>query len=63
MVKIFRVTGYAVNRRGHTVGIQYDVIAESAEPATDGALHSAIAEGYCLIRFTSAVVLVEADNA
>lgn len=63
MVKIFRVTGYAVNKRGHTVGVQYDVIADNAKSATDGALHSAIAEGYCLIRFTRSTEWTEADHA
>ncbi|MBL0878671.1 hypothetical protein [Serratia ureilytica] len=63
MVKIYRVTGYAVNRRGHTVGIQYDVVAGDAESAKDGAWPAAIAEGYQHIRFTRSTEWTEADHA
>lgn len=53
----YRVSGYAVNRRGHTVGIHYDVPATNTEQASANALRQAVADGYRYICLTSTVAL------
>lgn len=60
MIKTFHVTGYAVNRRGHTVGIHHTVTATSADAAQPEALRRASADGYQHIRIS---YVQEADNA
>jgi hypothetical protein len=62
MAKTFSVTGYAVNKRGNTVGVQYDVQATSTEQAMVSALRLATEEGYRFVRLTSAIAQ-EADHA
>lgn len=53
----YRISGYAVNRRGHTVGIHYDVPATNTEQASANALRQAVADGYRYIRLTRTVAL------
>lgn len=60
MIKTFHVTGYAVNRRGHTVGIHHTVTATSTDNAQSEALRRAAADGYQHIRIC---YVQEADNA
>ncbi|AHE72691.1 hypothetical protein M942_05990 [Enterobacter ludwigii] len=52
MPKTFTITGYAVNRRGHTVGIHHTVTATSADAAQTEALRRAAADGHKHIRIT-----------
>ncbi|MFZ4171181.1 hypothetical protein ACEV60_21375 [Enterobacter ludwigii] len=52
MLKTFHVTGYAVNKRGHTVGIHHTVSATSTDNAQTEALHRAAADGHKHIRIT-----------
>ncbi|EBD4136918.1 hypothetical protein CS699_24155 [Salmonella enterica] len=46
MLKIFHVSGYAVNRRGNTTGIHYDVRAVSIDKAKQAATTQALADGW-----------------
>ncbi|HHA1934656.1 TPA: hypothetical protein ACOEP6_003119 [Enterobacter ludwigii] len=50
MLKTFHVTGYAVNRRGHTQGVHYTLTATSADAAQTEALRRAMTDGYQHIR-------------
>lgn len=49
----FRITGYGVNKRGMTVGINYQLISSSTREATAHALSQAQSEGLSYIRITS----------
>lgn len=46
MLKTFHVSGYAVNKRGNTVGIRYSVQAAGAPQAKQTAAEQATAQGY-----------------
>lgn len=46
MLKTFQVSGYAVNKRGNTVGIHYDVRASDVAQAKLAAQQEAISAGY-----------------
>ncbi|WP_436882849.1 hypothetical protein [Enterobacter asburiae] len=52
MSKTFNVTGYAVNRRGHTQGIHYTLTSTSSDAAQTEALRRAAADGYQHIRIS-----------
>ena len=52
MLKTFNITGYAVNRRGHTQGIHYTLTATSADAAQTEALRRAASDGYQHIRIS-----------
>ncbi|HHL2709064.1 TPA: hypothetical protein ACQ39K_000552 [Yersinia enterocolitica] len=52
MLKQYRVSGYAVNKRGNTMGIYFDVKAIDIDGAQDNALRLAVADGYRYIRIT-----------
>jgi hypothetical protein len=59
MRKTYQVTGYAVNRRGHTVGIHYTLTATSESAARSTAQQLATEGGYNHIRIT---LVQEAGN-
>lgn len=50
MRKTFQIDGYAVNRRGHTVGIHYTMTSTSPETAKSTALLLAHKGGYKHVR-------------
>jgi hypothetical protein len=52
MPKTFNITGYAVNRRGHTQGIHYTLTAADHFEAQTEALRRAISDGYQHIRIS-----------
>jgi hypothetical protein len=57
MLKTFQVSGYAVNKRGNTVGVRFDVRASSIDKARQAAAEQASAEGYQYPRLVRAVAL------
>lgn len=61
MLKYFRVSGYAVNKRGNTIGIFYDVQSTSAKRATIKAEKNAVEDGFRYIRLTR-TILQEVHN-
>lgn len=52
MRNYFTVKGYAVNKRGLTKGISYDVFAEDAVKAREMAVKCAERDGFSYIRIT-----------
>ncbi|MHC0025998.1 hypothetical protein [Enterobacter vonholyi] len=48
----FHITGYGVNKRGLTVGINYQPISSSTREATAHAMSQAQSEGLSHIRIT-----------
>lgn len=50
MLKTVLVTGYAVNKRGHTVGIRHSVTAVNADAARVEAERLTIEDGYQHVR-------------
>ncbi|MFB5951566.1 hypothetical protein [Klebsiella pasteurii] len=50
MRKTFQIDGYAVNRRGHTVGIHYTMASTSPETAKSTAQLLAQQGGYLHVR-------------
>ncbi|EEJ8448073.1 hypothetical protein GVB59_002872 [Salmonella enterica] len=46
MIKHFHVSGYAVDRRGNTRGIHYDVRARNPDKAKEAAAAQALAGGW-----------------
>jgi hypothetical protein len=56
MRKYFQVSGYAVNKRGNTVGIFYDVQSTSAKQAIIKAEKHAEEEGFRYIRLTRTIL-------
>ncbi len=50
MLKTFRLSGYAVNQRGNTVGIHFSVNAANNISAMAQAKQQATQEGYSYIR-------------
>ncbi|EEW0651686.1 hypothetical protein J5K60_001829 [Escherichia coli] len=52
MRNYFRVTGYAVNKRGLTVGIHYDITASRAREAISHATLQAQRDGLTHVRIT-----------
>ncbi|VAS78830.1 Uncharacterised protein [Klebsiella pneumoniae] len=52
MRKTFQIDGYAVNRRGHTVGIHYTMTSTSQETAKSTAQLLAQRGGYKHVRIT-----------
>jgi len=52
MCNYFRITGYAVNKRGLTVGIGYAVTSSDIKSATAHAMTQAQREGLSHIRIT-----------
>lgn len=57
----FNVTGYAVNKRGLTVGIAYQVEAEDGATARDAGLSMALTKGMTYPRVLR-VVLAPVDD-
>ena len=55
MLKTFHVSGYAVNKRGNTVGVRYDVRASTVTQAKHAAEQEATAQGYRHPRLSSAI--------
>lgn len=53
MAKTYQADGYAVNRRGHTVGIRYTIPASCKGVAINTAHQLAEKGGYKHIRITS----------
>ncbi|EQC0068482.1 hypothetical protein ACY0L0_002899 [Serratia marcescens] len=56
MLKYFQVSGYAVNKRGNTIGIFYDVQSTSAEQAIIKVEQNAIEDGFRYIRLTRTIL-------
>lgn len=52
MRNYFRITGYAVNKRGLTVGIRYEVTSTDVKAATAHAMLQAQREGFSHVRIT-----------
>lgn len=52
MRNYFRITGYAVNKRGLTVGIGYQLISSDTKTATTHAVLQAQREGLSHVRIT-----------
>lgn len=52
MRKTFQIDGYAVNRRGHTVGIHYTLTSASPDTAKSSAQLLAQQGGYKHVRIT-----------
>ncbi|HFU6515539.1 TPA: hypothetical protein ACGPDV_000934 [Klebsiella pneumoniae] len=52
MRKTFQIDGYAVNQRGHTVGIHYTMTSTSPETAKSSAQLLAQQGGYKHVRIT-----------
>lgn len=50
MLKFFRIDGYAVNKRGNTVGIHYIVTSNNSAEAVTRAKQRANQDGYRYIR-------------
>lgn len=48
----FRITGYAVNKRGLTVGIGYQLTSSDTKTAMAHAVLQAQREGLCHVRIT-----------
>lgn len=46
----FRISGYAVNKRGLTVGINFNLLSASAREATTKAMNQAQHGGYTHVR-------------
>lgn len=59
---LFNVTGYAVNKRGNTIGTAYQVEAEDASTARETALAMALSKGLTYPRALRAV-LIPTDDA
>lgn len=57
MVKTFQVSGYAVNKRGNTVGVRFDVQASNIDEARQAAAKQASTEGYNYPRLVRAIAL------
>lgn len=57
LMTLFNVTGYAVNKRGLTVGVAYQVEATGGTPARNTALSLALAEGLTYPRMLRAVLI------
>lgn len=55
MTNHFRITGYAVNKRGLTVGFSYSVTSDSTRDATAHAMLQAQREGLSHVRITRVV--------
>ncbi|EDT3043866.1 hypothetical protein S539_001360 [Salmonella enterica subsp. enterica serovar 6,7:k:-] len=55
MMSLFNVTGYAVNKRGLTVGVAYQVEATDDHTARSAALSTALAKGLTYPRMLHAV--------
>ncbi|MGQ6588306.1 hypothetical protein ACUNEO_15925 [Serratia sp. IR-2025] len=56
MLKYFRVSGYAVNKRGNTIGIFYDVQSTDTQQATIKAEKNAEEDGFRYIRLTRTIL-------
>lgn len=52
MRNYFRITGYAVNKRGLTVGIGYQLISSDTKTTTSHAVLQAHREGLSHVRIT-----------
>ncbi len=61
MMTLFNVTGYAVNKRGLTVGVAYQVEATDGTTARNTALSTALAEGLTYPRMLRAVLIPTDD--
>lgn len=55
MLKTFQVAGYAVNKRGNTVAVRYDVQASNVIQAKQVAEQVAAEKGFTYPRLTSAI--------
>ncbi|EHG6845425.1 hypothetical protein I9E57_001389 [Salmonella enterica] len=60
MMSLFNVTGYAVNKRGLTVGVAYQVEATDDHTARSAALSTALAKGLTYPRMLRAVPVPDA---
>ncbi|EKC2063406.1 hypothetical protein OOQ36_004525 [Salmonella enterica] len=60
MMTLFNVTGYAVNKRGLTVGVAYQVEATDDHTARGAALSTALAKGLTYPRMLRAVPVPDA---
>lgn len=56
-MKTFHISGFAVNKRGNTVGVRYDVHASSLVKAKQAADEKAHEEGYSHLKITRATEL------
>lgn len=59
-MSLFNVTGYAVNKRGLTVGVAYQVEATDDHTAHGAALSTALAKGLTYPRMLRAVPVPDA---
>lgn len=50
MLKTFCIAGYAVNKRGNTLGIQFNINADTSAAAVEQAKQQATQDGYSHIR-------------
>lgn len=55
MLKTFQVSGYAVNKRGNTVAVRYDVQASNVTQAKQAAEQTAAEQGFTYPHLTSAI--------
>ncbi|WP_431712481.1 hypothetical protein [Serratia marcescens] len=55
MLKTFQVSGYAVNKRGNTVAVRYEVQASNVTQAKQTAEQVAAEQGFTYPRLPSAV--------
>ncbi|HAK1938371.1 TPA: hypothetical protein H1Q11_005417 [Salmonella enterica] len=60
MRKTFQIDGYAVNKRGNTIGIHYTLTSTNPDAAKETALHLARQGGYKHIRIN---YVLEVQNA
>lgn len=58
MLKYFQVSGYAVNKRGNTIGIFYDVHSADDQQAIIEAEKRAEEDGFRYIRLTRTILQV-----
>jgi len=56
MLKYFQVSGYAVNKRGNTIGIFYDVQSADGQQAVIEAEKRAEEDGFRYIRLTRTIL-------
>ncbi|HBC7420861.1 TPA: hypothetical protein KEY88_003575 [Serratia marcescens] len=55
MLKSYRIAGYAVNKRGNTLGIQFNINADTSAAAVAQAKQQATQDGYSNIRINYVV--------
>lgn len=61
MLKTYRIAGYAVNKRGNTLGIQFNINADTSTAAVAQTKQQATQDGYSHIRIN--YVREEANHA